>query len=135
MTSDRADVATQAIGDERQRRRSMWEALVARGGPLGVAPSLLRELGIYGGAAGIWVNAPRTRQVSSGSSGVTVALLHTGKSYPDDLDDTGLLYHYPLTNRPGHDFAEVTATKAALALRLLVFVITPARDQRFRDVR
>ncbi len=42
--------------------------------------------------------------------GVTVGLLHTGKAYPDDLDATGVLYHYPSTERVGHDAAEISAT-------------------------
>ncbi len=34
----------------------MWNALLAEGGPTQVPPNLLRALGIYGGAQGIWVN-------------------------------------------------------------------------------
>jgi putative restriction endonuclease len=49
-----------------------------------VTPQLLRDLGIYGGAQGVWVNKERTSQITPGG-GVTVALLHTGASYADDL--------------------------------------------------
>lgn len=41
------------LQEERQRRNDMWESLLQNGGPNGVAPSVLRELGIYGGAQGI----------------------------------------------------------------------------------
>jgi putative restriction endonuclease len=52
--------------------------------------------------------------------------LHTGRHYPDDLSDDGLIYHYPTTHRPsGRDAAEVQATKNAAALSLPIFVILP----------
>jgi len=38
---------------ERDRRKRMWDDLINSGGPLGVEPSLLRGMGIYGGAQGI----------------------------------------------------------------------------------
>jgi hypothetical protein len=55
---------------------------------------------------------------------VTVSILHTGRHYPDELSEEGLIYHYPETGRPAaRDLAEVSATKNAKALRLPVFVI------------
>ena len=45
----------------------------------------MRELGIYGGAQGIWVDKARTGELTPGGSGVTVSVLHTGQSYADDL--------------------------------------------------
>jgi hypothetical protein len=69
---------------------------------------LLRELGIYGGAQGIWVDKEHTQALTPERTGVTVGLLHTGSSYPDDLAEDGVFYHYPLTNRPpARDRAEV----------------------------
>lgn len=120
---------------ERLHRREMWERLRAAGGPKAVAPSVLRELGIYGGQQGIWVDKARTAGLTEDRTGVTVGLLHTGSSYADDLAEDGVVYHYPSTQRAGRDAAEVAATKAAHALHLPVFVITyPSREASTRDV-
>jgi putative restriction endonuclease len=63
-------------------------------------------------------------------------LLHTGEYYPDDLTDSGVVYHYPKTNRPpSRDFREIQATKAAGNLSLPLFVITlPNPRSKVRDV-
>jgi len=92
-----------------------------------VEPQRLRQLGIYGGAQGIWVDKRRTSRITPDGAGVAVGLLHTGSSYPDDLSTDGVLYHYPKTERPARrDAAEVDSTKAAGRLGLPVFVITPS---------
>lgn len=123
------------ISDERERRERMWQDLLARGGPIGAVPGLLRELRIYGGAQGIWVDIQRTRSTTA-LNGIAVGLLHTGASYADDLDDSGVLYHYPSTQRPqGRDKSEVEATKAARSENVPVFVITHSKTQGRRDVR
>jgi putative restriction endonuclease len=101
---------------EFERRTAMWHSLLDSGGPGNVSPSLLRKLGIYGGAQGIWINKERTSNLTESGTGVTVGLLHTGKAYADDLSTDGVLYHYPATNRPpGRDSSEIEATKAASA--------------------
>lgn len=115
-------------------RGQMWQSLLDRGGPTSVEPKVLRELGIYGGAQGIWVN-----QLKTGNhyypGGITVAVLHTGKSYADDWSSDGVPYHYPSTARPAaRDASEVAATKAAATLRLPVFVVTHSAGGRLRDV-
>jgi len=57
--------------------------------------------------------------------GVTVSVLHTGSSYPDDLANDGVIYHYPTTSRPpGRGASEIEATKEAARLRLPIFVVT-----------
>jgi hypothetical protein len=113
------------IQQEYERRMDMWDRLLRSGGPTGVAPAVLRELGIYGGAQGIWVDKARTGDVLPGGSGVSVGVLHTGRSYADDLAEDCIIYHYPKTRRPpGRDLAEVEATKAAGRLGLPFFVIT-----------
>jgi putative restriction endonuclease len=119
---------------ERSRREAMWASLLASGGPSGLSAQLLREVGVYGGAQGIWVDIDRTRGIN-GVSGVTVSLLHTGRHYADELSADGVLYHYPRTGRsPGRDRSEVEATKAAGRLRLPVFVVTPGIPASSRDV-
>jgi putative restriction endonuclease len=125
------------IEEERQRRKEMWEGLIAEGGPKNVSPQLLRELGIYGGASGIWVDKKRTGELTHNGLGVTVGLLHRGKYYPDDLSETGVIYHYPKTSRPpAHDYNEIEATKSTHNLLLPVFVVTlAATNNKTRDVR
>jgi hypothetical protein len=69
---------------------------------------------------------------------VTVGVLHTGRSYADDLANDCILYHYPDTRRArgGRDRAEVEATKAAGRLKLPFFVVThPTPGSPLRDVR
>jgi hypothetical protein len=49
---------------EFERRTAMWHSLLDSGGPEKVSPSLLRVLGIYGGAQGIWINKERTSNLT-----------------------------------------------------------------------
>ena len=42
-----------------------------------LTPSEVRDLGIYGGAQGVWVDKSRTQSLEK--DGVAVGLLHTGK--------------------------------------------------------
>jgi putative restriction endonuclease len=119
---------------ERARREAMWASLRASGGPSRLPAQLLRELGVYGGAQGIWVDTERTRGID-GAGGITVSLLHTGRHYADELSADGVLYHYPRTGRPpGRDRSEVSATKAAGRLRLPVFVVTPGPTASSRSI-
>ena len=121
--------------DELNYRLGLWQKLIDAGGPIQVAPSLLRQLRIYGGAQGVWVDKERTHKVTNDGAGITVGLLHTGSSYKDDLTDEGVLYHYPNTKRKGHDLAEINATKRAAQLKLPVFVITyPTTNSIHRTV-
>ena len=99
-------------------------------GATGLPPSAVRDVGLYGGASGVWTDTARTRGIG-GEDAVTVGLLHTGRHYDDDLSDEALLYHYPSTDRPpGRDAAEIAATKAAARLRLPVFVILQTAGTR-----
>ena len=68
-------------------------------------------LRVFYGGRGIWTDKARTSTLSS--DGVTVGVLHTGRSYADDLLPDGIVYHYPHTTVPGRDAQEVGATKAA----------------------
>jgi hypothetical protein len=127
---------TDLISKELDHRLSMWRRLEQQGGPKGVAPAVLRDLGMYGGAQGVWVDKVRTSQLTGDGVGITVGLLHTGSSYSDDLSDDGVIYHYPKTNRRARrDAAEVTSTKAAGQLGLPVFVISyPTTNSTKRNV-
>ncbi|GLW64313.1 hypothetical protein Arub01_25570 [Actinomadura rubrobrunea] len=129
--ADRAD----NVEGERLLRRAIWQHIraVAKNGL--VAPGVLRELGAYGGGQGIWVDAARTKALHP--RGVAVGVLHTGEHYPDDLDEHGMIYHYPSTNRPpSRDASEVEAMKAAADLQLPIFVISkPTPNSTLREVK
>ena len=129
-------MAVDLVARELAWRRGVWQELLERGGPADVERLLIREVGMYGGAQGVWVDATRTRRVTGDGTGIAVGLLHTGRHYADDLSETGILYHYPRTGwPPGRDAAEVAATKRAGELGLPVFVITPSqRNANRRDV-
>jgi putative restriction endonuclease len=63
-------------------------------------------------------------------------LLHTGSSYADELSEDGAIYHFPKTEQPGRDIAEIGATKAASIWQLPVFFVSNARPKApTRDVR
>src|SRR3974377_687790 len=121
--------------EKKERRLSLWGSIKSLGSD-DVSAASLRDLGIYGGAQGIWVHKARTGPIAGNGSGVTVSLLHTGRHYPDDVSEDGLIYHYPSTSRPpSRDAAEVEATKNAARLPLPIFVILPGRTDRTRRVR
>jgi hypothetical protein len=87
-----------------------------------LSPGEVRDLGIYGGASGVWVDKTRTNEFAP--EGVAVGLLHTGRHYDDDIDESGVLYHYPTTQRPkSRDNNEIQSIKNAKSLRLPIFVI------------
>lgn len=87
-----------------------------------LSPSEVRDLGIYGGASGVWVDKSRTQEFAQ--EGVAVGLLHTGRHYDDDIDENGVLYHYPTTQRPeSRDNNEIQSIKNAKSLELPIFVI------------
>jgi len=135
-TKTGAHMNQRAIDDERALRFALWGELQAHGGPDSVLPRTLQQLRVYGGARGIWVDKVRTRDISDDGAGVTVALLHTGTVYDDDLSDDGVIYHYPSTETSGWDHAQVAATKNAARLRVPVFVISRSASHRdLREVR
>ncbi len=124
------------VAAEYRRRVRMWGRLRKAGGPLSVSAGLLRQLGIYGGGQGIWVDKTTTGSVSPDGSGVAVGLLHTGQ-YCNDMSPDGAIYRYRRTARAvKRDLDEISAVKNVGLLGLPVFVVTatgPARS--LRDVR
>lgn len=117
---------------ERMWRELAWEQLRADPTWPRVSPSLLRDLGVYGGGAGVWADLDNTRAITE--NGVAVSILHTGDHYDDDLDDRGILYYYPATRRRGsHDQNEVQSVKNAMFLAMPVFVVIKVGD--LREVR
>ena len=123
------------VAAERALRLEVWSQLLAED-PGAVSPGRLRDLGAYGGAQGIWVDKSRTGDLTPDGVGIAVAVLHTGRTYADDLSDDSLLYHYPATARgPNRDASEVAALKWAQRLSLPIFTITSAESPTLRAVR
>ncbi|MDH2387615.1 HNH endonuclease signature motif containing protein [Streptomyces sp. HNM0663] len=123
------DSHAQTVEQERAWRFAVWANLVERRDDNGLLTAdAVRDVGAYGNFRGIWSDLSRTKKVHP--SGVTMGLKHTGQHYPDDLSETGVLYHYPVTKARGRDLAEVNATKAAAELRLPVFVIGEVGELR-----
>jgi hypothetical protein len=120
---------------ERERREDLWLKLNEAGGPLSVPAALLNELKIFYGGRGIWVDKTKTKNIGGSSDGVTVGLLHSGAIYEDDLFEDGAIYHYPTTEVPGRDAAEIAATKAASNFDLPVFLSILNRSTGLRDVK
>jgi len=121
---------------ETRRRQAMWEDLLSRGGPRNVEPALVRKLGIYGGAAGVWVNGAVTRGLSANQAGIAVSVFYNRSSYDDALWDDGLIYHFPKTRRsPSCDASETAALRNAHSFTVPIFVVThnPC-DKARRDV-
>jgi hypothetical protein len=121
---------------ERERRLALWAQLKASGGPDGVAPELIKSLGIQRGQQGIYRDLERTRHMTTFGAGIAIGLRHTGSSYDDDLGEDGVLYHYPATSRGVRDDQEIQSLKSCAELRLPIFVvITPRPSATVRNVR
>ena len=119
---------------ERARRARQWRDLAIRY-PDGIAPAaVIREIRIYGAFRGVFIDKATTAS-SSVPEGIAVGLRHDGSSYADELSDDGLIYHYPVTQRPGNDAAEVAAIKAAMDLQVPVFAVLGRKDDPTREVR
>jgi putative restriction endonuclease len=124
------------IQEESDRRLSLWADLERHKLAASARPDDLRERRVYGGAQGVWIDKHMTGQIVGYEGGATVSILHTGRHYPDDLSDDGVIYHYPKTLRPGlRDRTEIEATKNSAKLGLPVFVILPGPTGDTRSVR
>lgn len=87
----------------------------------------VRDAGILAGFRGVYASKdPVGAQWSP--SGYVLGLLDLGSKYANELDDEGVIYHYPKTKRPGHDKSEISAMHAAYRAGLPVFVV--ARGQQ-----
>jgi putative restriction endonuclease len=118
------------VASEKDRRLTLWRTLISEDID-DIQPKRLRDLRIYGGAQGIWVDKTQTASNEVGLDGATVGVLHTGRHYADDLSDDGVIYHYPKTSRPpARDAAEVQATKNAMLHQLPIFIILPGASSR-----
>jgi len=91
-----------------------------------ITKSQIRDFNIYKGQSG----------VCRDDSGTCISILNTGKHYPDDIFDGGVLYHYPNTQRVGqHDINEINAVKECASQGLPLFVILPGNNSTKRKIR
>jgi putative restriction endonuclease len=92
-----------------------------------VLPSYIKELRIYKGATGICRD----------DSGICISILNTGKDYPDEIFDGGILYHYPNTKKrsKSYDINETNSLKQCASLKLPIFIISPGNNTKKRTVR
>jgi hypothetical protein len=110
-------------------REAVWAELQAHPSWPLLPPSFIRDLGLYAGQAGIYRNSEVTKSICE--TGVAVSVSHSGKHYDDDVDQDGIIYHYPTTKRhPSHDAGEVASVKKAGELQIPIFVILNKGDQR-----
>lgn len=103
------------------------------GGPRDIEARAVNDLRIFRGGRGVYADGDNTR-AELASEGATVALLHNGSSYADELSASGVRYHYPRTAVPGRDRAEIEATKESYRQGLPVFVVTTGKSASFRTV-
>lgn len=123
------------VQEEHSLRVNAWNRVRAIDADGMLTASQIENLGLYGGQAGIWRHKKRTSGTGA-EHGLAVSLRHNGTSYADDLSETGLLYHYPATDRPpSHDIGEINAAKASCAFGLPVFVLIGSKNQARRQVR
>lgn len=128
-----AAAGADVLSAELMRREGMWQQIRESEQPDAVPAGTLNDMRLFRGGRGIYVDAETTRGVL-GSDGVTVSFLHNGSSYADELSPGGVRYHYPKTERPGRDRAEISASKAAYRAALPIFVITAGPTGRTRKV-
>ncbi len=112
-------------------REAVWAELQAHPQWPDLPAEVLRGMKIYAGQAGIYSDMSRTRLLAP--TGVAVSVLNTGRRYADDLDDDGIIYHYPTTGRIGHDQSEIDTVKTAQRMGLPIFVIV--QKGKFRRVK
>ena len=128
-------MASGPIEQELQRREDLWAEVLALGGPDGLDPRQINNHGLrlVAGQRGIYRDADLTGPLTPSGDGLTVGIRITGRVYPDDVDDEGVLYHYPRTDSRTTDEREILSTKAASEHGLPLFAVIS--DGKQRNVR
>ena len=109
-----------------EERLKLWDKIkkIPKGE---IEPSYIRELKIYKGGTGICRD----------DSGICISILNTGKHYPDDIFEDGVLYHYPDTPKrhKSFDMNETNSVKKCSPLNLPIFCILPGNTPKKRKIR
>lgn len=109
------------------RRIKLYKTIISKYPEEKITRGLIKELGIYKGGSGICRDESKI---------FTLSVLHTGKIYPDELQEDALIYHYPVTNRPGStDANEIEATKECMRSEMPIFVILPGNKSKYRKLK
>lgn len=117
------------LEDESLWREAVWAEMQNHPSWPDLPPMYLREIGVYSGAAGIWRDLRHTSSLANG--GLAVSVMHTGKHYADDMDEDGIIYHYPTTDRAAsQDAGEIQSVKNTRESGLPIFVISKIGDAR-----
>ena len=112
--------------NERTRRIKLFKK-VSKYPEEKITKGVIRKLGIYKGASGICRDESKV---------FTLSVLNTGKHYPDELQEDALIYHYPVTERPGDtDLNEIEATKECMKSEMPIFVILPGKKYNLRKLK
>lgn len=120
---------------EINRRKDLWKKIKSFNDG-DITPTQIRDLRVYGGSQGIYTDKLNTANFTSNGNGLTVSILHLGDYYPDEVDENGILYHYPQTQRPtSRDEGEIIATKNCIKYNVPIFVILPGNNHNLRKVR
>ena len=98
--------------NEIRSRMSLWRHISNQHDTNNIPQSVIKENNLYKGQAGIYKQG----------GDLTLTVNHTGKSYPDEVSEDGILYHYPQTSRKGKDEAEIEATKKCLKFNVPIFI-------------
>ena len=122
--------------NERAHRAELLASLRDLNPALTQVPSkAIHAIGMFAGGRGTY--APPIQDDSGAPpQRVVLSVLHTGKHYADELSEESLIYHFPVTRKPGYDRSDVAAGKAAMQLGLPIFVIlSPIAKSPNREVR
>lgn len=131
-------IDSEIVNQELNRRMNLWKEV--SNFPEGeVHWKILEEKKVIAGERGIYRNKEKTKLISQGPDGVTVAIRHTegrykGK-YPDELSDHGLIYRYPETSNLTMDQGEINATKECIELKLPIFIILKGKERSTKEVK
>lgn len=116
------------LDSEVSRREKLWDAIREGGQSARVSPNAVREAGLYAGARGIYVDVAQTRS-DLAPHGIALTFLDLGVRYSNEVSGTGVMYHFPKSERPGRDAAEIAAARRAFELGVPVFVVTLAAGE------
>jgi hypothetical protein len=112
---------SKSIDGEIDRRQAIYEQIQSENSNGSIPSSMVSELGVFRGQRGIFRNMDHTDEIIEG--GLAIGLLHTGKSYSDDLTEQGVLYDFPKTKSLGTDAADIRSLHNAFKHKVPVFVV------------
>ena len=126
--SEQLAAKSKSIDSEIDRRQAIYEQIQSENSNGSIPSSMVSELGVFRGQRGIFRNMEHTDEIIEG--GLAIGLLHTGKSYSDDLTEQGVLYDFPNTKSTGTDAADIRSLHNAFKYKVPVFVVSIDNSMR-----